>query len=95
MQTSVLTQQMREREREKERERERMKEKREGTGSKQLKGFKQIWHLLTIASRQFDIRLIPVFSGAATETPITEWLEDLELTCKFCELVKLERILPL
>ena len=44
-----------------------------------------------MASRQFDVRLIPEFSGAAADTPILEWLEDLELTCEFCEI---ERVLP-
>ena len=49
----------------------------------------------TMASRQFDIRLIPEFSGAATDVPIVEWLEDLELTCDLCEITKIERVLPL
>ena len=48
-----------------------------------------------MASRQFDVRLIPEFSGAATDTPILEWLEDLELTCELCEISKIERVLPL
>ena len=48
-----------------------------------------------MASRQFDDRLIPEFSGAATDTPILEWLEDLELTCELCEISKIERVLPL
>ena len=48
-----------------------------------------------MASRQFDIPLIPEFSGAATDTPIIEWLEDLELTCKLCKITKVERVLPL
>ena len=48
-----------------------------------------------MASRQFDIWLIPEFSGAATDRPIMEWLEDLELTCELCEITKVERVLPL
>ena len=52
-------------------------------------------HFLTMASRQFDVRLIPEFSGAATDTPILEWLEDLELTCEVCEISKIERVLSL
>ena len=48
-----------------------------------------------MASRKFDVRLIPEFSGAATDTPILEWLEDQELTCELCEISKIERVLPL
>ena len=48
-----------------------------------------------MASRQFDVWLIPEFSGAATEKPILEWLEDLELTSELCEISKIERVLPL
>ena len=47
-----------------------------------------------MVSRQFDVRLIPEFSGAATDTLILEWLEDLELTCELCEVSKIERVLP-
>ena len=48
-----------------------------------------------MACRQFDIWLIPKFSGAATDIPVIEWLEDLELTCEFCEITKIEWVLPL
>ena len=48
-----------------------------------------------MASRQFDVRLIPEFSGAATDTPILEWLEDPELTCELCKIPKIEQVLPL
>ena len=51
--------------------------------------------LLTMAYKQFDVRLIPEFCGAATDTPILEWLEDLELTCELCEISKIERVLLL
>ena len=44
--------------------------------------------LLTMASRQFDIQLISEFSATATDMPIMEWLEDLELTCELCEITK-------
>ena len=46
-----------------------------------------------MASKQFDVRLIPL--STATDTPILEWLEDLELTCELCEIPKIERVLPL
>ena len=81
VQTSVLTWQVRER-----------KKQRDGTGGKQLKLFRL---LLTMASWQFDIRLIPEFSGAATDMPIMEWLEDLELTCELCKITNVARGLPL
>ena len=48
-----------------------------------------------MASRQFDVWLIPKFSGAATDTPILEWLEDLELTYELCEISKIEWVLPM
>ena len=48
-----------------------------------------------MASRQFDVRLIPDFSGAATDMPILKWLEDPELTCELCEISKIEWVLPL
>ena len=51
--------------------------------------------LLTMASRQFDVRIIPEFSSAATDTPILEWLKDLELTCELCEISNIEWVLPL
>ena len=39
--------------------------------------------------------LSPEFSCTATDTPVLEWLEDLELTCELCEISKIERVLPL
>ena len=48
-----------------------------------------------MASRQFDVRLILEFSGETTDTPILEWLENLELTCELCEISKIERVLQL
>ena len=49
----------------------------------------------TMASRQFDIRLIPGFSGTATDIPIMEWLEVLELICELCKITNVEWVLPL
>ena len=43
----------------------------------------------------FDIRLIPEFSGAATDMPIVEWVENVELVCKLCAMKNVQRILPL
>ena len=43
----------------------------------------------------FDIQLIPGFSGAATDMPIVEWVENVELVCNMCAMKNVERILPL
>lgn len=43
----------------------------------------------------FDVRLIPEFSGAPTDMPIVEWIENVELVCELCAMDKIERILPL
>ena len=64
------------------------KKQRDRTSSKQLKGLKLFQHLLTMASRQLDIQLIPEFNSVATDMPIMEWLEDLKLTCELCEITK-------
>lgn len=37
--------------------------------------------LPVVADRGFNIRLIPVFSGAAIDLPIVEWIENVELVC--------------
>ena len=47
-----------------------------------------------MASRQFDVRLIPEFSDAATDTPILEWLKDLKLTFELSQISKIEGVLP-
>ena len=52
-------------------------------------------HPMSTASVNLSIKLIPKFSSAAMDTPIMEWLEDLELTCELCEITKVEWILPL
>ena len=43
----------------------------------------------------FDIRLIPKFSGAVTDIPIFEWVENVELVCELCTMKNVERVLPL
>ena len=43
----------------------------------------------------FDVRLIPEFSGAATDMPIVEWIENVELVCELCNMKNVERVLPL
>ena len=43
----------------------------------------------------FDVRLIPEFSGAVTDMPIVEWVENVELVCKLCAMKNVECVLPL
>ena len=43
----------------------------------------------------FDVRLIPEFSGAATDMPIVEWVENVELVCELCTMKNVEHVLPL
>ena len=43
----------------------------------------------------FDVRLIPEFSSAATDMPIVEWVENLELVCELCTMKNVECVLPL
>ena len=43
----------------------------------------------------FDIRLIPEFSGAVTDMPIVEWVENVELVCELCAIKNVECVLPL
>ena len=40
----------------------------------------------------FDVQLIPEFSGAATDMPIVEWVENVE---HICGMKNVERVLPL
>ena len=42
-----------------------------------------------------DARLIPEFSGAATDMPIVEWVENVELVCELCTMKNAKRVLPL
>ena len=46
-----------------------------------------------MANRQLALQLIPEFTGAATDLPVEEWLEDLELICKLCEIDKADWVL--
>ena len=53
------------------------------------------YYLLAMEGKMFDVRLILEFSGATTDTPIVEWVEDVELVCELCAMKNVERILPL
>lgn len=48
-----------------------------------------------MARRPLDLRLIPEFGGAATDEPIAEWLERVEMICELSDEDRVERILPL
>ena len=39
-----------------------------------------------MANKQFDVQLIPEFSGATTDLPIVEWVKNVELICEHCKL---------
>ena len=43
----------------------------------------------------FDVRLIPEFSGAVTDMPIVEWVENVELVCELFAMKNVECVLPL
>ena len=43
---------------------------------------------------ELDLRLIPEFSGDST-TPVTEWLEKVELVCRLRGVTELEEVIPL
>ena len=43
----------------------------------------------------FDVRLIPEFSGVATDVPIVEWVKNVKLVYEFCAMKNVERVLPL
>ena len=43
----------------------------------------------------FDVRLILEFSGAVTDMPIAEWVENVELMCELCAMKNVECVLPL
>ena len=45
--------------------------------------------------KMFDVWLIPEFSGAATDMPIVEWVENVELVCELCAMKNVQRVLPL
>ena len=46
-------------------------------------------------SKIFDVWLIPEFSGAATDMPIVELVENVELVCELCAMKNVKRVLPL
>ena len=54
-----------------------------------------IYYLLAIEGKMFDIWLILEFSGAATDIPIVEWVENVELVCELCTMKNVECVLPL
>ena len=45
--------------------------------------------------KAFNIRLIPVFSGAVTDMPIVEWLKHVEMVCELCAMDRVEHVLLL
>ena len=53
------------------------------------------YYLLVMEGKIFDIRLIPEFSGASTDMPIVEWIENGELVCELCAMKNVEHVLPL
>ena len=54
-----------------------------------------IYYLFAMEGKMFDVWLILEFSGAATDMPIVEWVENVELVCELCAMKNIERILPL
>ena len=48
-----------------------------------------------MTGKAFDIRLIPKFSGAATDMPVVEWIENVELVCELCAMDRVEYVLTL
>ena len=53
------------------------------------------YYFLAMEGKIFDVRLIPKFSGAATDMPIVEWVENVELVCGLCAMKNVEHVLPL
>ena len=43
----------------------------------------------------FYVKLILEFSVAATDMPIVEWVENVELVCELCAMKNVKRVLPL
>ena len=48
-----------------------------------------------MTGKSFDIWLIPEFSGAPTDMPIVEWIENVELVCERCVMDREEHVLSL
>ena len=53
------------------------------------------YYFLAMEGKIFNVRLILEFSGAATDMPIVEWVENVELVCELCAMKNVERVLPL
>ena len=53
------------------------------------------YYFLAMEGKIFDVRLIPEFSGAATDMPIVEWVENVELVCELFAMKNVECVLPL
>ena len=58
-----------------------------------LEAISVIYYLLAMEGKMFDVRLIPEFSGAATDMPIG--IENVELMCELCTMKNVKRVLPL
>ena len=48
-----------------------------------------------MTGKAFDIWLIPEFNGAATDMPIVEWIENMELVCELSAMDRVEHVLLL
>ena len=57
--------------------------------------FSARYYRLAMEGQMFVVRLIPEFSGAATDMPIVEWVENVELVCELCAMKNVKRVLPL
>ena len=60
-----------------------------------LKSTFKLEALSAMEGKMFDDRLIPEFSGVATDMPIVEWVENVELVCELCSMKNVECVLPL
>ena len=52
------------------------------------------YYFLLMEGKIFEVRLIPEFSGAATDIPIVEWVENVELVCELCAMKNVKHVLP-
>ena len=52
-------------------------------------------HSLAMMGKAFDIQLILEFTCTATDVPIVEWIENVELVCELCTMDRVEHVLPL
>ena len=60
-----------------------------------LEAILAIYYLLVVEGKMFDVRLIPEFSGAATDMSIIKWVKNVELVCELCTMKNVECVLPL